>query len=653
MHINIWKCLILATVLIFLSSCDSSDTSNTDSNFDPASITPILETASAVSVNLDDAGGSITATGSNGIKYTLRVPAESLPSPITITLTPVADIPDLIFSDGMLAAAHFAPDGLELYPAATLEIELPPGIDTAGIVAFDYEGNGENLSFTLASRSGDIIRIPVSHFSGAGTGRTVKDISGLDVLLNKGSNLDLIMKFTDVANMTTEEFAQYAVEMYFAEFGDLAKIFEDKGSAAEVSLLIGYGHWKQVFFQESGFDVLEMLQYKPLADVLVDGDRLAALFLRMHIDAANADCIARESLADAERVLALQAIASWIGVNTINEKLDRATVLNNLCAQIAFEETNFPLQPIGGSLNSLSAKVGVSFGGGPARHENPIKVNLEVIPGTAQQNVLKTDVEGNVSTGVIPDSNAVRIDMKACLNANFNRLDKYLCQDAFIIRGLVISPPSAEVAPGGSVSFTAQVGDSSSDVTWSASGGTINDSGVFVAGTQEGEFTITATSVDNPSLTATATVVISTFDFTLFHQAPSSGYLIDENGDNICNSAPEGYKNSCVRLSFHFNSPDFVYVEGCIVAFSNGNCSGKISEWSFGAIVGNIFTADRHRTITFGTTVRTSNDPCPVRLVLSGTEGALTLSGQLKNFLANTCGPDSTTSFTLQGFQSQ
>ena len=84
-----------------------------------------------------------------------------------------------------------------------------------------------------------------------------------------------------------------------------------------------------------------------------------------------------------------------------------------------------------------------------------------------------------------------------------------------------------------------------------------------------------------------------------------------------------------------------------------GDCFATTSLWggalSPPVIVGNVFTADYHERRT-STTVRPSPDPCPVRVELTVEGNVVRLEGELKNFLQNTCGPDSTTSFTLVGF---
>ncbi|MBZ5673344.1 MAG: Ig-like domain-containing protein [Acidobacteriia bacterium] len=74
---------------------------------------------------------------------------------------------------------------------------------------------------------------------------------------------------------------------------------------------------------------------------------------------------------------------------------------------------------------------------------------------------------------------------------------------------VTVSPSTATVPAGGQQTFTASVtGSSNSSVTWTASGGTISGTGVYTAGAAPGSFTVTATSVADPTKAGTATITI-------------------------------------------------------------------------------------------------------------------------------------------------
>lgn len=81
---------------------------------------------------------------------------------------------------------------------------------------------------------------------------------------------------------------------------------------------------------------------------------------------------------------------------------------------------------------------------------------------------------------------------------------------------VVISPTFAEVDAGATRQFSATVtGAANTGVTWSASGGTITGTGLYAAGNTPGEYSVTATSVADPSRSASATVVIPPVEVTI------------------------------------------------------------------------------------------------------------------------------------------
>jgi RHS repeat-associated protein len=74
---------------------------------------------------------------------------------------------------------------------------------------------------------------------------------------------------------------------------------------------------------------------------------------------------------------------------------------------------------------------------------------------------------------------------------------------------VVVSPATLQVNPTTSANFAATLtGFTNTAVTWSATGGTITSAGVYTAPDQAGTYTITATSVENPTYSATATVTV-------------------------------------------------------------------------------------------------------------------------------------------------
>jgi hypothetical protein len=74
---------------------------------------------------------------------------------------------------------------------------------------------------------------------------------------------------------------------------------------------------------------------------------------------------------------------------------------------------------------------------------------------------------------------------------------------------VIVSPASAIVTPGATSQFTATVTSAANTaVTWTATGGTITAAGLYTAGLAPGSYTATATSVQDPTKSASAGVTI-------------------------------------------------------------------------------------------------------------------------------------------------
>ncbi len=95
--------------------------------------------------------------------------------------------------------------------------------------------------------------------------------------------------------------------------------------------------------------------------------------------------------------------------------------------------------------------------------------------------------------------------------------------------GITIDPISTTLNPNGTAAFTATVtGATNLNVNFSATGGTITKSvnvGTYTAGSTTGNFTVTATSVADPTKSATANVTIA----NLGQNATVTGRVVVEN----------------------------------------------------------------------------------------------------------------------------
>jgi hypothetical protein len=135
------------------------------------SVAPLLDSAHAGSANLDDKGGSVTATGADGTVFILEVPPDALVGPETVTLTPVSRIDRFPYSGGLVAGVEIEPLGLELMLPATLTIRPASSPPVNRTLPFSYSRGGED--FILYPRAVDTstLRLPLVRFGGYGAGQ--------------------------------------------------------------------------------------------------------------------------------------------------------------------------------------------------------------------------------------------------------------------------------------------------------------------------------------------------------------------------------------------------------------------------------------------------------------------------------------------------
>ena len=135
------------------------------------SVMPVRDSDQAVSADLDIAGGSVAAVGADGTVFILDVPADALPSPETVTLTPVSRIDHFPFSGGLAAGVEIEPAGLDLRVPAKLTIRPPSPAPPDQILPYSYSRGGED--FILYPRDVDTsaLHLPLVKFAGYGIGR--------------------------------------------------------------------------------------------------------------------------------------------------------------------------------------------------------------------------------------------------------------------------------------------------------------------------------------------------------------------------------------------------------------------------------------------------------------------------------------------------
>lgn len=159
--------LLTSLILVGTFGCLSDDTPSGPTAEGKVVVT--IESTAATTQTIGPAGGTIQATGSNGITYTLVIPENALLRDTAITLTPVREIQNLPLSGGLVAAVDFKPSGLSFVNPATLTIATsarPTG--NLKMVGLSYAGDGDSLGLALIDVGASDVKFTVTHFSGLG-----------------------------------------------------------------------------------------------------------------------------------------------------------------------------------------------------------------------------------------------------------------------------------------------------------------------------------------------------------------------------------------------------------------------------------------------------------------------------------------------------
>lgn len=225
-----WKtaCIFVLCLVILPVGC--SDTTTDPNGDDPHDDTGIgglvisyeSEPANAESGEVTpEGGGTVVATGSNGVEYSLEVYPHALDSTYTITVTPLSSLiistMDSTVQDsaGCIQGALFEPSGLEFDSTAILTITYPAnGLDCTldegfRIVSIDSASSFYEIIPTVVDLGTPSLVCTLTHFSGYGTD-DVDDYNFLKYLIQETikagaafPGYDIILKLVSYAKEAT------------------------------------------------------------------------------------------------------------------------------------------------------------------------------------------------------------------------------------------------------------------------------------------------------------------------------------------------------------------------------------------------------------------------------------------------------------------
>lgn len=136
----------------------------------PARVRPKLDASRIATADIGRAGGAVTATGVDGTRFTLTLPAGALLDPTAVSLTPLTSAGKLPMGARGLRAVEIGPAGRDLLKPATLAIAPPTLPGKAVLTAFGFDAGGKQFHLTPVSRSGTEATVRVFELQGIGIG---------------------------------------------------------------------------------------------------------------------------------------------------------------------------------------------------------------------------------------------------------------------------------------------------------------------------------------------------------------------------------------------------------------------------------------------------------------------------------------------------
>lgn len=353
---------------------------------------PQSGTNSPVSMVIDSAGGTITATSADGTRYTLEVPRHALREPTEIRLTPLASIEHFPTAAGASAAVLFEPDGLTFTVPAELTIVAPTSFAPTS-VAFSQSADAFLLG--PARLSADTARLLIGHFSSGGTtAPTPEEVAALmpgggsaENSARHGVTQELIRASQAGEHPDVNVIAQHLKDWF--DNGVLPGLEAAASGQRDVEDAIG--EWMRWLTN------LQSWADGHLEAEVSRGDAATAVALRAGIDRLNQQCIDRNDASLVDEILHLAALSAFLGADAIDPTLDLDAVFANLCVRIAIEAT-LPDPFVQGG--TLQVRAGFAIGEHPPSYGTALDITLQSTTAHLSRTAGTTEASGEFTAEV-------------------------------------------------------------------------------------------------------------------------------------------------------------------------------------------------------------------------------------------------------------
>jgi hypothetical protein len=382
------------------------------------------DSATATVKQIDQTGGSLSATGADGTVYTLALPAGALPGAVQVGLYPVMSLAAVPAGSRLVAGVQYTPEGLTLLAPGTLTIAPRASLGTT-IGGVDWRGNGVGAHAAPIALSDGRITMTVHHFSGQG----LEDpplVPLAPSACRSDDDLDAALAWASTPPITAASW-QLALSRCWSGFvgPELATQTAAAGGADAMSWASGfvaYSVWL------AGLGQARAALHDPsfvVAPAYAQSRTAGVAFLRAWYLAWNADCRSAAGLdwhvpvkfARLALLYARQPAVSW-GLATRANQLDVQTLLDQLCVRVVIDPARSYAAQLPGETGSISVRAGFSINGGPMQvAAGAVSVRAVLTGSTTVIGEGPTDANGAFAADLAwPDGlDPIRIDLLATL----------------------------------------------------------------------------------------------------------------------------------------------------------------------------------------------------------------------------------------------
>ena len=139
-----------------------------DPNTQPIKVTTKLDESHSATAIIGADGGTLSATGADGTRFTLEIPPKALEETIEVSMIPITSMDGLPWKSGPVAAVQLEPDGQTFYDYVTLTIEPTSDIPVDQVIPIGASGPDHSAYIPNLDPKSKVLKLKLDHFSSAG-----------------------------------------------------------------------------------------------------------------------------------------------------------------------------------------------------------------------------------------------------------------------------------------------------------------------------------------------------------------------------------------------------------------------------------------------------------------------------------------------------